>query len=274
MADRSTLLTGGAPTQGVNVGSGEGVFRDKCNDITLVYKSLASADDNTLTISADTTTIYFSANTGGGGIGEHSLSAHTDVEYVYYSGVSDDGSTFWEIPHQSELRYDKTINSWRNTCPYWTYVEEEKILVPSKIDVDVQLGMIHVPTDGGKLIITDMGVTTGSTENAENSYIFNIGDKDVLRIYSESDGNGGVKNASMVLDGNYFYLGDPMRDSTWRMCNDVVNGNLVYEFFDGTGWVQKSVISGGSTTNIVLEQQNEINLLKDCITEIKNFLNI
>ena len=67
MTQRSNLITGGAPTQGVNIGSGEGVYKDKCNDITLVFKSLSSVDENTLKISADTTTIYLSANTGTGG---------------------------------------------------------------------------------------------------------------------------------------------------------------------------------------------------------------
>ena len=67
MAERSNLLTGGAPTQGVNVGSGEGVFRDKCNDITLVFKSLATTNESTLQISGTNDTIYFTSTGGGGG---------------------------------------------------------------------------------------------------------------------------------------------------------------------------------------------------------------
>jgi len=176
----------------------------------------------------------------------HVLSSHTDVEFVLYSAVTTGSSIVYEIPDDAVIEYDKTKEKWVNKPNIWYFDEDRKVIRPREIDVDVEVSTLKVNEDGGRLIITQMNVTTGSTEDTENSYIFQVGNKDVFRIYSIADGVGSVKEASAILDGDYFYLGDPLAINSWRYYINS-NGDFIYERFNGTNWVEMQTISSGDT---------------------------
>jgi hypothetical protein len=48
--------------------------------------------------------------------------------------------------------------------------------------------------NGGVNTFIDMSVTNAAVVNTEESYVFKLDGNDVLKIYSESDGTGGIKN--------------------------------------------------------------------------------
>jgi trimeric autotransporter adhesin len=66
--NRSNINLVGNTTLGENVGSGEGIYKDKILGNTLRYKSL-SVTGTTMVITSDADNIYFSANTGGSSSG-------------------------------------------------------------------------------------------------------------------------------------------------------------------------------------------------------------
>ena len=172
------------------------------------------------------------------GITTHSLSGHTDVLFTPQSAITSGGTTTKEILDYSLIEYHTSTGKWENVENMWYFDSENNIIRPLHTNVDVQLGMIDIAENGGKLIIADMPVTSGSTNNTENSYIFQINNNDVLRIYSIADGIGGVKDKSMVLDGDHFYVGEPEAYGSWRFCLNSTN-ELVFEKYSSSGWEEK-----------------------------------
>lgn len=128
-------------------------------------------------------------------------------------------------------------SSWINSPNLWT-VENSGVTLVNP-EYNLILSTIEIPDDSGAVTLVDMAVTSGSTLGTENSYSFKLDGTNVMRIYSESDGAGSVTENSVVIDGDYNYMGNPTTNGSWRW---FINGDGDLEFQKRvTGsWVYKT----------------------------------
>ncbi len=154
-----------------------------------------------------------------------SLTGLTDVEFtglenndmMYYSG-----------------------DTWRNTPRLWT--ESNSAVTLSNENYDLSLSNIEVIEDGGTVSLINMNVTSGETQGTEESYSFDINGNPIVRIYSESDGAGSVQNTGLVLDAEYFYMGNPVTNGSWRWFLNV-DGDLEFQKRIGGEWIYKTKLT-------------------------------
>lgn len=69
----------------------------------------------------------------------------------------------------------------------------------AEIGVTINTGTIEVEEDAGAVTIIDMGVTSASADGTEMSYVVKIDGNNLLKIYTESDGAGGVDTFKVQL---------------------------------------------------------------------------
>lgn len=159
--------------------------------------------------------------TGGTG-GATALSGLTDV--------SISGATNNDI-----LTYSGT--SWTNTPNLWTVTNSAVTLADS--NYSLSLSSIELMEDGGVLTFVDMSVTSSPPLDTEESYGFNLDGSPIVRVYGESVGDGTVNNTGLVLDGDYFYAGNPKTDGSWRWFVNI-DGDLEFQKLVGGVWTYKS----------------------------------
>jgi hypothetical protein len=149
------------------------------------------------------------------------------------SGLTD--VTITSVQQNDMLIY--TGSTWVNTPNLWTVIDSGVTLINE--NYSLVLSTIELPDDSGLATLVDMGVTSGSSSGVENSYSFRIDGSDVMRIYSESDGSGSVSESSVVIDGDYHYMGNPSTDGSWRW---FINGDGDLEFQKRVSgsWVYKN----------------------------------
>lgn len=69
----------------------------------------------------------------------------------------------------------------------------------AEVGVTMNTGTIEVEDDAGAVTIIDMGVTSASADGTEMSYVVKIDGNNLLKIYTESDGAGGVDTFKVQL---------------------------------------------------------------------------
>ena len=167
----------------------------------------------------------------GGGSGSTTLSGLTDVSL---SGLS----------YNDMLYYSGT--TWKNTPNLWTQSNSAVTLFNDNFDLS--LSNIEMTEDGGSLIAIDMSVTTGVTVGAEESYSFNIDGNSVVRIYGQASGTTGVTNTGLVLDGSYYYLGEPTSNGSWRWFINTT-GEIEFQKLTGGTWTYNSKFTFNTTSS-------------------------
>lgn len=68
-----------------------------------------------------------------------------------------------------------------------------------ELGTTLNTGTIEVEDDAGAVTIIDMGVTSASADGTEMSYVVKIDGNNLLKIYTESDGAGGVDTFKVQL---------------------------------------------------------------------------
>ena len=159
--------------------------------------------------------------TGGTG-GANALSGLTDVSL---SGVTNDDI----------LTYSGS--TWTNKPNLW--IVSNSAVTLANENFNLILNNVELEQDGGALTFIDMPVTSGASNNTEESYSLNIDGSSVVRVYSQSDGTGGVKNTGLVLDGDYYYAGEPTTNGSWRWFVNI-DGDLEFQKLTGGTWTYKS----------------------------------
>jgi hypothetical protein len=153
---------------------------------------------------------------------------------AYLSGLTDVSVS--NLNNNDILIYSGS--SWINTPNLWA-VDENSAVTLVNTNYNLVLANIQIEQDGGVRKLSDMTVTSASTSGTENSYSLEIDDSSILRIYSESNGSGGLTSTGAVLDGDYFYFGNPTTDGSWRwfVNND---GDLEFQKRVSGSWVYKN----------------------------------
>ncbi|MCE5347165.1 MAG: hypothetical protein LLG13_12890 [Bacteroidales bacterium] len=100
----------------------------------------------------------------------------------------------------------------RDLAQPWTL--DNSTLSPSNADYDIQLSSIQMQTNGGAMTLVDMDVTNDVSGNI-NSYSFNMDGCTAFRIESIADSSS-ISQKYIVANVNYFYMGDPSVDNSWR----------------------------------------------------------
>jgi len=65
----------------------------------------------------------------------------------------------------------------------------------------VNLGTIELDADSGATTLVDMNVTGTPSAGTEESYAFSVDGEDILKVYAEADGSGGIQNTGIEVDG-------------------------------------------------------------------------
>jgi len=78
-----------------------------------------------------------------------------------------------------------------------------KIIQDSDITIDdtnrLTIGSIEIEADSGEVTLVDMPVTATPADGAEQSYSFAIDGINILKLRSEADSAGSIKNKMMML---------------------------------------------------------------------------
>ena len=163
--------------------------------------------------------------------GNTSLSSAIASESL--SGLTD--VTITSPAYNDILYYSGT--TWKNTPNLWTQSNSAVTLYND--NYDLSLSNIDMTEDGGSLTAIDMSVTTGVTVGTEESYSFNLDGNSIVRIYGQASGTTGVTNTGLVLDGSYYYLGDPTVNGSWRFFINS-SGDLEFDKLTGGTWTYKN----------------------------------
>jgi hypothetical protein len=148
-------------------------------------------------------------------------------------------SSLTDVSLSNSIDYDLIYNSggtWRNTPNLWT--ESNSAVTLRESDYDLSLDNIEMTTNGGVLTFADMSVTSSATIGTEESYSFNLDGSSIIRIYGQASGTTGITNSGLVLDGNYYYAGEPTTDGSWRWFVNI-DGDLEFQKLIGGIWTYK-----------------------------------
>lgn len=160
-------------------------------------------------------------------------SLSTAIATKTLAGLS--GNTITNPLDYDILQY--TGGTWINTPAIW--IESNSAVTLLNDNFDLSLSSIDMTEDGGALTFIDMSVTTGVTEGTEESYSFNLDGSSVMRIYGQASGTTGVTNTGVVLDGDYYYAGDPITAGSWRWFVNT-SGDLEFQKYTGGTWIYKT----------------------------------
>jgi hypothetical protein len=127
--------------------------------------------------------------------------------------------------------------TWINTPNIWTVTNSAVTLTNE--NYNLSLTNLELEADGGVLTLIDMQVTSGASYGTEESYSLNIDGNSVVRVYSESDASGGTINTGLVLDGDYYYMGNPTTNGSWRWFINL-DGDMEFQKLTGGTWTYKS----------------------------------
>jgi len=140
---------------------------------------------------------------------------------------------------ENDILYLNGSNEWVNRQDYWTLTGTTIELTDANNNLGI--GNIELTPDGGVIETVNMDVTSTSIIGTENSYFFSVNDISQLKIYSISDGVGGVSETGIVIESTYQYIGDPTTNGSWRFFND--NGDLTFEKLIGGTWTYSGSFS-------------------------------
>ena len=152
------------------------------------------------------------------------------------SGATDIGSSDilnWRAKFSNEseeVHYDDSTG-------YWGADNVESVLdaAPSEF---VQR---DYATNSGALVLTDMPVDGNASAGTEQSFAWAIDSLELLKVYAESDGSGGIQNAMVRLENSGLQIGEPGVDNQFELTNYTVDnsGNTIeaaWGFYGGGGW--------------------------------------
>ena len=96
----------------------------------------------------------------------------------------------------------------------------------AEVGVPLNTGTIEVENDAGAVTIIDMGVTSASADGTEMSYVVKIDGNNLLKIYTESDGAGGVDTFKVQLLNKAVLTMQDSAGTTHTYTSDV-DGSLI-----------------------------------------------
>ena len=96
----------------------------------------------------------------------------------------------------------------------------------AEVGVPLNTGTIEVENDAGAVTIIDMGVTSASADGTEMSYVVKIDGNNLLKIYTESDGAGGVDTFKVQLLNKAVLTMEDSVGTTHTYTSDV-DGSLI-----------------------------------------------
>lgn len=127
------------------------------------------------------------------------------------------------------LVYNTTTNLWEAGTSDSLWTVDGSMLSPSDPTLNIAVGAIDIIPNSGEITVIDMPVTLDASLGAPQSYSFDLDGNIVMKIYTESDGTGGIENTSLIMQADYQYIGDPSVNGTWRFYVDEVTTDLIYE---------------------------------------------
>lgn len=93
---------------------------------------------------------------------------------------------------------------------------------------DLQLSSIQMQENGREMVLVDMSVTSTEPSGTIENYSFNMDGCTALRIEGVANASSGVSQSYIVATVNYFYMGEPSADNSWRWYINP-STDLVYE---------------------------------------------
>jgi hypothetical protein len=169
-------------------------------------KIYPSADSTTAVgiFKADGTTNVLNVDTTNGNVGIGTTSPDEKLEVNGNIYLQDNDKSLYGTGKDASIYYDAT-----NLIINPKEVGSGEVEVKGNVDMDFNdikdanqvevAGYIELPEDGGICLLTDLPQNT-AVLNTEQSYSFQIGGEELLKLKSLSDGAGGIKDKTVSVD--------------------------------------------------------------------------
>jgi len=180
--------------------------------------------------------LYFNSGTGqitygdpsSGGGGSSYLANLLDVSIV-------------SPEDNDQLTYDFILGKWKNTPSFWDLSTNNQDVFLYDPSYNLTLSSIELEADAGAATMVNMPIEF-SGSGTEQSYSMKIDGSSALRVYGKAAPDGStLSDTAIVVDAQYFCMGDPTVDGTYRFIIDS-SGNLSIEKRISGNWVVKVTI--------------------------------
>jgi len=172
-------------------------------------------------------------------IEQFQLGNNLPLDARYVVNTIDDVSLYWHAGMQVFQLSDKKLYLYDGSI--WTttgdslWEVDNSTLVPQNPDYGIGISSIEIEPDSSSAIFVDMQVTSDSSIGSTLEYKLMIDGSSALRIWSISDGVGGLLEKGVVIDAKHLYIGDPSTNGSWRFGIDPSN-NFLFEGRNGGSW--------------------------------------
>jgi hypothetical protein len=148
------------------------------------------------------------------------VNSYNDVSIYWYAGMQ-----VFQLSDKKLYLYDGSIWTLSGDS-FWTV--DNSTLVPQNPDYGIGISSIEISPDSSSAIFVDMQVTSDSSLGSTREYKLMIDGSSALRIWSISNGAGGLLEKGVVIDADHLYIGDPSLNGSWRFGIDSSN-NFLFE---------------------------------------------
>jgi hypothetical protein len=188
----------------------------------------------------------------GSGIQSKSLYFNTANGQITYGDVSSGGTpvsylsqlldvSLVSLEDNDQLIYDLASTKWKNTPSFWDLSTNNQDVFLYDPSYNLTLSSIELEADAGVATMVNMPINA-ATSGTEQSYSFKIDASSALRVYGKAAPDGStLSETAIVVDAQYFCMGDPQTDGTYRFIIDA-SGNLSIEKRVSGNWIVKVTI--------------------------------
>jgi hypothetical protein len=141
----------------------------------------------------------------------------------------------------NQLTYDFPSGKWKNTPSFWDISTNNQDVFLYDPSYNLTLSSIELEADAGVSTMVNMPIEAAGS-GTEQSYSMKIDGSSALRVYGKAAPDGStLSDTAIVVDAQYFCMGDPTVDGTYRFIIDT-SGNLSIEKRISGNWVVKVTI--------------------------------
>lgn len=189
----------------------------------------------------DSLILYSEQDTGIYAIHDILLQPLTSGKIMLGSDVSAFGTITYASPYVYDSPLDlpdvSFLNSQITSNNYWTSYSDPSVVMLADPSNNLVLSSIEIEKDAGNMVFINMPIED-ATLNTEQSYEFDIDSSTIFKAFALADGLGSISESAFAVEANYFCMGDPKTDGTWRFIVDT-SGNLSVQKRISGSWVER-----------------------------------
>ena len=163
------------------------------------------------------------------------ISTPSDPSYNYMRLYSKDASGTTKLFYKDSSGTETEIGAGGGVDSFFELDTSTNNVILKDASQNLGLSSIQMETDGGPLVLANMPIENPSS--GEQSYSLSLDSTPQLRIYGNVDGSLILTETAVVIDSNYFCIGDPTAINSFRFM--ISDSSLLIQIKDPSGWVTK-----------------------------------